>query len=338
MRQGRRPTRPGLASWGILCGEREGEQREHRAGAERSGRVPLAPLTDPPGRWRRAVATARASTVTAVGLAALLLVNLLQTLSLVLVPLSRRAFRRFNRCCASSWWGACVVLAERLNGTHVVVTGAALPRDENALVVVNHQQMPDITTVMAFARRHGRLGDLKFFVKSAIKWVPGIGWGMQFLACPFVRRNWDHDREAIARTFSTLVGERIPMWLVSFVEGTRITPDKLLASQRYAREHGLEEPRHVLLPRTKGFAASVRGLGRHLGAVYDLTIGYVGGVPTLWQYIEGSVTTIHLHVRRFPLGELPSPEEELKTWLLQRFREKDELLEHFYAHGSFPSG
>jgi 1-acyl-sn-glycerol-3-phosphate acyltransferase len=300
--------------------------------------VPREPLRDSRRLLSRVLAGLRAAVVTAIGLGSLFAINLLQTCSLLLVPVSQRAFRRVNRWCANVWWGACVVAAERCNGTRLVVTGAAVPLEENVLVVVNHQQMPDITTIMAFAWSKHRLGDLKFFVKRAIKWFPGIGWGMQFLACPFVRRNWDRDREAITRTFSILVNQRIPMWLVSFVEGTRITPDKLAQSQTYARERGLAVPRHVLVPRTRGFAASVEGLRRHLGAVYDLTIGYVEGVPTLWQYIGGSVRTIHLHVRRFPVDELPRLDADLRAWLLERFREKDALLEYFYTHGKFPDG
>jgi 1-acyl-sn-glycerol-3-phosphate acyltransferase len=299
--------------------------------------MPLPPLRDTASLPVRAWAETRALTATVVGLAGLLGINLLQICSLTLVPISRAAFRRFNSWCANAWWGTCVVAAERLNGTRLVVTGATVPSGENALVVANHQQMPDITAIMAFARSYKRLGDLKFFVKSTIKWVPGIGWGMQFIGCPFIRRNWHRDRETIARTFQTMVEERIPTWLVSFVEGTRLTEDKLAASQAYAREHGLAVPHHVLVPRTKGFVASVEGLRRHIGAVYDLTIGYVDGVPTLWQYIKGSVRTIHVHVRRFPIEEVPRLEEELRAWLLERFREKDELLEYYYTLGRFPT-
>ena len=68
-----------------------------------------------------------------------------------------------------------------------------------------------------------------------------------------------------------------------------------------------------------------------------MTIGYVDGVPTLWQYITGSVERIHVHVRRFPIETLPRLEHELRDWLLARYREKDELLEHYYSHGVFPS-
>jgi hypothetical protein len=102
-------------------------------------------------------------------------------------------------------------------------------------------------------------------------------------------------------------------------------------------ERGIEATLHVQIPRTKGFVATIEGLEDHLHAVYDVTIGYVEGVPTLWQFITGSVRRIHVHVRRFPATELPRVERELQEWLLALYREKDELLEHFYAHGVFPN-
>jgi len=299
--------------------------------------MPRPPLTENLGPAGRLLRHLRATAVSAAGLGSLFVFNAMQTASLVLVPFSRRAFRRFNRWCASAWWGACVVLAERLNRTRIVVSGETVPPRENVLVIANHQQMTDITTIMAFARSKRRLGDLKFFVKHQLKWFPGIGWGMQFLNCPFVRRDWTADRQRIRRTFDTLVSERIPMWMVSFVEGTRVTPEKLAESREWARERGLDLYEHVLIPRSKGFAASVKGLGDHVTAVYDLTIGYVDGVPSLWQYIGGAVRRVHLHVRRFSLSEVPLTDDEIRQWLLDRFAEKDRLLDHFYATGAFPT-
>lgn len=67
-----------------------------------------------------------------------------------------------------------------------------------------------------------------------------------------------------------------------------------------------------------------------------MTIGYIDGVPNLWQFIKGSVQQIHMHVRRFPVEDLPQIESELRQWLLDRFVEKDRLLEHFYSIGAFP--
>lgn len=299
--------------------------------------MPLPPLERDPSFFGRLGRNLRVAIPVGYWFAFLIVVNFTQTLSLVIKPFSPKTFRRVNRWCAGTWWSGCVTFSERFNGQEIIVTGEDLPANENVLVLSNHQQMPDITTIMSLARSKGRLGDLKFFVKHVLKWVPGVGWGMQFINCPFLRRDWSADRSKIDATFATLVNERISMWLVSFVEGTRATEAKIHASSEWARGRGLEPTRHVLLPRTKGFVASVEGLGDHLNAVYDFTIGYVGGVPTLWQHITGRVKEVHVHIRRFPAEELPTIEGELKQWLMDRFYEKDELLEGYYNTGSFPA-
>ncbi len=295
--------------------------------------MPLGPLTVKTGP----IANARAIALLAVGFTTLLPINLLQLLSLTLLPFSRRAFRALNRWCADTWWGWCVIGAERINGSRVVFTGDDAPKRENALLIANHQQMPDITAIMKFCKTKERLGDMKYFVKKQLKWVPGMGWGMQFLDCLFIDRDWASDREQIRRTFRRLVDERVPVHLVSFVEGTRFSLAKLEAAQAYARTNGLPLPRHTLVPRSKGFSASIEGLRSHVTAVYDLTIGYERGVPTLWQYITGLVERIHVHVRRFPIDELPQSAEDLRAWLIARWDEKNLLFDHYYVHGSFPS-
>jgi 1-acyl-sn-glycerol-3-phosphate acyltransferase len=262
--------------------------------------------------------------------------NLGQATSLVVKPFSRRAFRRINRELADLWWGQCVTLSRAVNGAHLVLTGDSIPPRENAIVVANHQQMPDITFLMIFARSKGRLGDLKWFVKDQLKYVPGIGWGMVFLDCPFVKRDWASDASSIERTFSKFLRERIPLWLIIFAEGTRFSPEKLERSRDFALKNGLRPTKHVLQPRTKGFVASVQGLREHVDAVYDITIGYKQGVPTLWQYIKGLSTVSHLHLHRVPMAKMPQTDDELTRWLLDRYQEKDRLLDHFYRHGSFP--
>jgi 1-acyl-sn-glycerol-3-phosphate acyltransferase len=294
--------------------------------------MPLDQLRDDSGP----LATIRASILLAIGFGTLMPINFLQLLSLVVLPFSRRAFRAVNRWCADTWWGLCVIGAERFNGTQVIFTGEDVAMRENALLIANHQQMPDIPAIMKFCKTKDRLGDLKFFVKKQLKWVPGMGWGMQFLDCLFIDRDWASDREQIRRTFDRLVTGRVPVHLVSFVEGTRFTLPKLEAAQAYAGEHGLPVPRHTLVPRSKGFSASVEGLRGHITAVYDFTIGYENGVPSLWQYMKGLVERVHVHVRSFPIDELPHSADDLRLWLLARWDEKNGLLDHYYANGEFP--
>ena len=261
---------------------------------------------------------------------ALLVINGAQMASMVLWPVAPGLFRRFNRFVADLWWGWCVSLSRVVQGSEIWITGDALPADDNALIIVNHQTMADVPLLMALAAQYGRLGDLKWFVKDTLKWVPGVGWGMVFLDCIFVKRDWTRDKESIEATFSRNVREKVPMWLISFSEGTRLTPGKLEASQQFSADRGFPETRHVMTPRPKGFVASVQGLGSHLDAVYDVTIGYEAAVPSLWQFAIGLAPVSHVHVTRFARDELPPSEVALGDWLRARFVEKDAWLDRHY--------
>jgi 1-acyl-sn-glycerol-3-phosphate acyltransferase len=297
--------------------------------------MPLPPLPDPPSRAERIAGLSRALPAGAFLFCTLLGANAVQTASFALLPFSRPAARGINRWAAGTWLGWCVTGAEVLHDVRVAVTGDDIPAGESALLVANHQQMPDITFLMAFARARGRLGDLKFFAKAPIRYVPGLGWGMWLLDFPFLERDWARDRASIEATFARILRDRVPVWLVTFPEGTRFAPDKLEASRQYAREHGLEPPSHTLVPRTKGFVAAVTGLRPHLDAIYDVTIGYEHGVPTLWQYMKGFAKRAHLDWRRYPMRSLPEGDDALARWLRDRFREKDARLESFYRNGGF---
>lgn len=261
--------------------------------------------------------------------------NPIQMMSVVLYPFSRRMFRDVNRWCARSIWGLWVLMGERQNQIDVRFTGDALPRRENALILPNHQTMADVLVMMCLAWRCGRLGDMKWFVKDVVKWFPGFGWGMKFLDCIFVKRDWAKDRDGIERLFSKYKREEIPVFLVSFLEGTRLTKAKLEKAQAFSEERGLHRPEHTLIPRTKGFVATMLGLRSHLDAVYDVTIGYPDSTPTLVNCFEAKVKRIEVHVRRYPVAALPTDDAALNDWVFARFEEKDARLGHFSRKGSF---
>ncbi len=265
----------------------------------------------------------------------LLIANLIQVLSLVLWPFSRAAFRAVNRWVAGTWFNSLVFVVERVLGVRVVFTGDPLPIAENAFVISNHQSMMDIPVLVTLAKRCERSGDIKWFVKDPLKWVPGIGWGMLFLDCLFVKRNWLADKDMITETFARLRNHRVPFWVLSFVEGTRLTPSKLRRAQGFEEKTGQPLMRNVMSPRTKGFEATLEGLGTAVAAVYDLTIAYenfpVGRVPGLLSLFFGPVERVHVHGRRFVAAEIPA--EARATWILARFREKDARLAEFRKTG-----
>lgn len=261
-----------------------------------------------------------------------LLANFCQMLSVLLLPFG--LFRPANRFISGAWFGLLRWSVEVVLGVQMRRTGDSFPWRENAFLLSNHQAMSDIPAIISLAHRSGRRGDLKWFVKNELKWVPGIGWGMQFLDCLFVKRNWTADKRKVEETFSRIRNHDVPFWVVSFLEGTRATPAKLARSQAFAAKSGLPRLHHVLLPRTKGFEASLEGLGDKTQAIYDVTIGYEGPPPWLPALFFGPVRCIHLHCRRFT--EWPRSREERNAWVIKRFQEKDELLAYFHRHGNFP--
>ena len=118
----------------------------------------------------------------------ILVLNPIQMLSVVVRPFSKRGFRAMNRWCARSIWTWWSNMAEGTMGIDIRFSGDPLPGPENAFILPNHQTMADVMVLLCFARRTGRIGDLKWFVKDPVKWVPGPGWGMKFLDCIYVKR------------------------------------------------------------------------------------------------------------------------------------------------------
>ncbi|MFO0726327.1 MAG: lysophospholipid acyltransferase family protein [Myxococcota bacterium] len=295
----------------------------------------MKPLLRPRSARERASGTVRGVLVTLFLALVLAFGNLLQLLTLPLLPLSRTLFLRANGAIVQGLMSKLGGLAERLHRLRVVLSGAQLPPSENALVLVNHQCAIDINCVFSFAYRHGRLGDLRWFAKAALRNMPGIGWGLRFLDTIFVTRRWETDARTIAEVFARMQGSRLPFWLLLFPEGARQTPARLAEAQ--ARAIALGEPplSHLLWPRTRGFIATLGALRARTDAIYDLTIGYPHGVPHLWDLLCGYVREVHLEVERIPIDAVPLDPAAEEAWLIARWRAKDARMEAFSRDGRF---
>lgn len=261
--------------------------------------------------------------------------NPIQMASALLFPFSKGACRAVNRWCARSVWGMWVLMAEAQNDIEIRFTGDRVPLRENALLIPNHQTMADVMVLLCLGWRCRRLGDMKWFVKDIIKWFPGFGWGMRFLDCVFVKRDWARDESRIEKLFAKYRRDDIPVFLVSFLEGTRLTPGKLAKAQAYAEETGRRVPQKTLVPRTKGFVATMTGLRDHLDAVYDITLAYEDPTPTLVECFAAKPKRIDVHVRRYVIADLPEGSEALTEWVHERFVEKDERLLRHAEEGRF---
>lgn len=289
----------------------------------------------------------------------LLILNGFQFMSLALKPISPKTFRRVNTFIALLIWGWWAWTLDRVIGLKIRYSGDAVPVGESSIVVANHQGMTDIMALICFAFRQKCVQYTKWMVKDALKFVPAIGWGMLFIDCVFLKRNWAQDRSSILATLDRYRSNPDQVWLILFPEGTRMTPDKLARSQAHAIKAKLPKTSNVMLPRTRGFATALGELERKVDSVLVVSISYgrfqrVGGAagvsagkggatagivpPTLMEVIRGDCNEIDLHVRRVPIAELPKEKVAQEKWLVDAFVAMDQLLGSKAGEGSEVGG
>lgn len=131
-------------------------------------------------------------------------------------------------------------------------------------------------------------------------------------------------------------------------------------AQAFAVQQGITPCHHVLIPRFKGFVDAVTALRTHPDAtsarVVDVTMAFVRDDGSADRYatykplLDGSrhpptladvfgdhpPTHAYVHVRDYALRDLPEPAAKLRQWLLERFMEKESLLQSFQTNGRFP--
>lgn len=274
-------------------------------------------------------------------LASGLLVNLLQLCTLPVWWLNKQWARVLN-CrlgyCVSSQF---VALLDWWSGTECTLYTDPKMRPlygkENAIVVLNHNFEIDFLCGWSFCERFGVLGSSKVLVKKELAYVPVIGWMWYFLEIVFVKRKWDEDRIAVAKSLQKLHNYPEHYWFLLFCEGTRFTAQKHRISMEVAEKKGLPTLKHHLLPRTKGFWVTVQNLRGSAAAVYDSMLSFRDNeTPTLLGVLRGKKYHADLYVRRIPLESIPEGEAECAAWLHKLYQEKDSFQEQYIQTGHYP--
>jgi 1-acyl-sn-glycerol-3-phosphate acyltransferase len=203
------------------------------------------------------------------------------------------------------------------------------------LVVSNHRSWVDILALQAAFT--GRVPFLKFFLKQQLIWVPLLGLAWWALDFPFMRR---HSSEYLARhpemRGRDLEATRkackkfseIPTSVMNFVEGTRFTEAKRVASGSAYR--------NLLAPRAGGVAFVLSAMGGVLHSMIDVTLAYEEQNPTLWDMCCGRLAPVKMDVGLRPIepwtaeGDYTGDPEfraRFQSWLGGIWSDKDDLLD-----------
>ncbi|KAG8880142.1 hypothetical protein FRB98_005314 [Tulasnella sp. 332] len=269
-----------------------------------------------------------------------------------------------------------VITTEGMDDSMVVkddtgqVVGLQLP--EKLVVMANHQVYLDWWYLWAFTYFLNMHEYVLIMLKKSLKWIPVVGWGMQFFEFIFLARSWASDRlileKELTRTGENVQRRKEPLFLMIFPEGTLVSKDTRPLSKKYADKVGIEDMTHTLLPRSTGLLFSLRTLSPYIPSLHllDVTIGYPGVPPagfgqsfyTLRSVFFQNIPppAVHLHLRLYeverdvPIGavspqgqgqakvDATEPEKAIfDKWLTDRWREKDDLMDGFYKDGKFMS-
>jgi lysocardiolipin and lysophospholipid acyltransferase len=246
--------------------------------------------------------------------------------------------RRFASHLFGYWLAMWVLLFENVNGAKVVFSGEKVPEKERVLIMCNHLTEVDWMYLWCLAYRKKSVGSVKYALKATVRHAPIFGWAFHCLEFLLLERKWELDKDTIRMVMTSFRDRRDPLWEVVFPEGTDFSEAKKEKSQAYARLHKLPVLEHCLLPRVKGFHACLEPLRGAIDGVYDLTVAYVPRPPTFVDNLFGlDPAEIHIDVRRIPVEDIPVKEEDASAWMYKVFQRKDEMLDHFYKKGVFPT-
>eukprot|EP01064_Diplonema_japonicum_P027735 TRINITY_DN4084_c0_g4_i2.p1 TRINITY_DN4084_c0_g4~~TRINITY_DN4084_c0_g4_i2.p1 ORF type:complete len:399 (+),score=66.35 TRINITY_DN4084_c0_g4_i2:79-1197(+) len=269
-----------------------------------------------------------------------LVTNVLQMFNFVLVyPFSMNMYRTINEWIvwwwwliviwATEWWAEFQIFLYVEEGQHT--------RNENCILVGNHAGDVDWMMGWYLAEKVGILQNSKAYMKKISKFLPILGWCWYFSDYIFLDRNWNTDKKTLAKTFETMNSYKSNFWLALFAEGTRKSPQKLKESQEWCAKNGKPVLKHVLWPRSKGFISSVQALRGKLESVCVVTIyPDPSALPSFGKLLMAKPCKCHLAIKRTPISEVPSTDEELKTMCEDAFLLKEKDLEYASTHNKFP--
>lgn len=258
-------------------------------------------------------------------------------------PFSRYLYRKINYYLCYSIYSQLVFMAEWWSGSDVTLY---IDKDdfekyygkEHGYLLMNHSYEVDWLIGFILCERLQLLGNCKAIAKKSIQYIPTLGWSWKFGEGIFLERSWNKDKDTIGNQIRELADHPNSIWLLLYAEGTRFTPRKLEASQKFAREKGLPILKHHLTPRTKGFTASVPHMRGKVNAIYDVQMAFKTTdpvKPTMTNLLLGKGVEGHMYMRRIPIEEVPEGEEAAADWLHKIYQNKDVMAESFNKTGDF---
>ncbi|XP_071796249.1 lysocardiolipin acyltransferase 1-like [Asterias amurensis] len=255
---------------------------------------------------------------------------------LPLMFFSPSLFRWVTDYLMSMWLLLPVALMEIVFGVTVSMTGDTVAANEGSIIIMNHRTRLDWMFFWLVLHRQSNLRTEKIILKSDPKFMPGFGWAMQIACYIFLRRRWDTDKPWLSALLEYYGLLRYKGQFLIFPEGTNFDMKTKESSNKFAKKSNRPEYNYCLHPRTTGFVFLTQELRQKnlLDSLYDVTVTYPDTIPELgeFNFIFGSLPSkVGFHIRKHSNSSLPSTKENLESWCVERWQEKETALEAFYT-------
>lgn len=199
----------------------------------------------------------------------------------------------------------------------------------------NHQTWVDILVLQHVL--NGKIPFLKFFLKQELIRVPIMGQAWWALDFPFMKRfsksYLEKHPEMKGKDIETTQKacekfKYIPTSVMNFFEGTRLTPSK--------HEKQQSPYKHLLNPKSGGFAFALNAMGDKFQSLLDCTIVYPDGIPSFSDFMHGKVPKVIVRIREIPipaefcLGDYENDAEfkhQFQSWISTIWQDKDKQIE-----------
>jgi len=211
--------------------------------------------------------------------------------------------------------------------------------NESYLIASNHQSWVDIV-ILQIKLRH-KVPFLRFFIKKQLIWLPLLGfafWGLDFprmsrYSLAYLKKHPEKKGQDLEATKAACQHfKEIPVSIINFFEGTRLTPEK------YAKQ---DSPfKHLLRPKAGGAAFALHTMDGSIKKMLNVTLVYPDGKKQISDLFANRIRKVVLDIKvitipeHLLLGDYQNDrafKREFQAWVNDLWLQKDANIENILS-------
>jgi len=175
-----------------------------------------------------------------------------------------------------------------------------------------------------------KLSNYSLVGKKSLIYVPGFGFSFLYGDDIKLSRNWETDQVSLDKQLEEITDGLI----IIFPEGTRFEINKQLEGREFSKKNNLPIYNNLLVPKSKGLWTICNKLKKlnKLGEINDLTIimdNFRNQNAFFFDLINKPIGKVFVYNRRLILPDNIEQNDVFKTWLLEKWAEKDIIIDNY---------